>query len=179
MRGVHIHRERPGRPRLPVSQRYPRLERLGAGNIAEGFGRFRPLQFAHFLGIAKASSAETQNHLIDARKRRYIDGALFSRLQNPAKAAERATTNLLRSKLRQADEERNRRRAINRRKERSNRCPDDETSSPAPDHGAQARGAGQNSARSNRTLQRQNQSTVDETAAPCNDRTKHRRRSRR
>jgi len=49
-------------------------------NIAEGFGRFRPLQFAHFLGIAKASLAETQNHLIDARERRYIDGALFSRL---------------------------------------------------------------------------------------------------
>jgi four helix bundle protein len=101
-------------------------------NIAEGFGRFRPLQFAHFLGIAKASLAETQNHLLDAQKRRYIDAALFSRLRNLAKAAERATTNLLRSKLRQADEERNRRRAINRRRKRSSRSPDGGTSSPAP-----------------------------------------------
>jgi len=104
-------------------------------NIAEGFGRFRPLQFAHFLGIAKASLVETQNHLIDARKRQYIDVALFSRLQNLAKAAERATTNLLRSKLRQADEERNRKRAINRRRERFSRSPDDASASPAADHG--------------------------------------------
>ena len=103
-------------------------------NIAEGFGRFRPLQFAHFLGIAKASLAETQNHLIDARDRRYIEAALFSRLMNLAKAAERATTNLLRSKLRQADEERNRRRAMNRRRERSSRSPDDASASPAANH---------------------------------------------
>ena len=104
-------------------------------NIAEGFGRFRPLQFAHFLGIAKASLVETQNHLIDARDRRYIEAALFSRLWNLAKAAERATTNLLRSKLRQADEERNRKRAINRRRERSSRSPDDASASPAANHG--------------------------------------------
>jgi four helix bundle protein len=83
-------------------------------NIAEGFGRFTPGQFATFLGYAKASLVETQNHLIDARDRRYIDARLFSRLWNLAKAAERATTNLLRSKLRQAQEERRRRRAIRR-----------------------------------------------------------------
>jgi four helix bundle protein len=80
-------------------------------NIAEGFGRFRPLQFATFLGIAKASLVETQNHLVDASDRRYIDRTLFSRLLNLAKAAERATTNLLRSKLRQAEEEQRRHRA--------------------------------------------------------------------
>jgi four helix bundle protein len=74
-------------------------------NIAEGFGRFKPRQFAQFLGFAKASLQETQNHLIDARDRRYIERALLSRLWNLAKAAERATTNLLRSKLRQAEEE--------------------------------------------------------------------------
>jgi four helix bundle protein len=118
-------------------------------NIAEGFGRFRPLQFAHFLGIAKASLVETQNHLIDARKRRYIGAALFSRLRNLAKAAERATTNLLRSKLRQADEERNRRRALNKRREHSSRSPEDGTSSPAPDH----RGASPPGDRGKRTKQ--------------------------
>ena len=74
-------------------------------NIAEGFGRFRPLQFASFLGIAKASLQETQNHLIDARDRRYIDDPLLSRLWNLAKAAERVTTNLVRAKLRQANAE--------------------------------------------------------------------------
>ena len=80
-------------------------------NIAEGFGRFKPGQFAQFLGYAKASLVETQNHLIDARDRQFIDAALFSRLWNLSKAAERTTTNLLRSKLRQAQEERRRRRA--------------------------------------------------------------------
>jgi four helix bundle protein len=80
-------------------------------NIAEGFGRFRPRPFAQFLGYAKASLLETQNHLIDAKDRKYIDATLFSRLMNLAKAAERATTNLLLAKLRQADEEQRRRRA--------------------------------------------------------------------
>ena len=82
-----------------------------SANIAEGFGRFKPGQFAQFLGYARASLVETQNHLIDTRDRRFIDAALFSRLWNLSKAAERATTNLLRSKLRQAQEERRRRRA--------------------------------------------------------------------
>jgi four helix bundle protein len=75
-------------------------------NIAEGFGRFRPLPFAQFLTTAKASLQETQNHLIDGRDRGYLDDRLFSRLWNLAKAAERATTNLLRSKQRQAAAER-------------------------------------------------------------------------
>ena len=48
-------------------------------NIAEGFGRYRSRQFVTFLEIAKASLAETQNHLIDARDRNYIDRSLFSR----------------------------------------------------------------------------------------------------
>lgn len=74
-------------------------------NIAEGFGRFKPRVFAQFLGYAKGSLLETQDHLIDARDRRYVDARLFSRLWNLSKAAERATTNLLLSKLRQAREE--------------------------------------------------------------------------
>lgn len=80
-------------------------------NIAEGFGRFRPRPFAQFLGYAKASLVETQNHLVDARDRKYIDAKLFSRLLNLAEAAERATTNLLLAKLRQAEQERKQRRA--------------------------------------------------------------------
>jgi four helix bundle protein len=70
-------------------------------NIAEGFGRFGPLEFARFLAIARASLQETQNHLIDGCDRVYLDQRLFERLWNLAKAAERATTHLMRSKQRQ------------------------------------------------------------------------------
>ena len=41
-------------------------------NIAEGFGRFRPAEFAHFLEIARASLMETDNHLKDALDLRYV-----------------------------------------------------------------------------------------------------------
>jgi len=40
--------------------------------IAEGFGRFNPADFARFLGIAKASLIEAQNHLQDAVDRQHI-----------------------------------------------------------------------------------------------------------
>jgi four helix bundle protein len=39
--------------------------RSAPSNIAEGFGRFRPLEFARFLEIARASLLETHNHLGD------------------------------------------------------------------------------------------------------------------
>jgi four helix bundle protein len=47
-------------------------------NIAEGFGRFRPRDFALFLEFARASLMETQNHLIDARDREFLDEATYS-----------------------------------------------------------------------------------------------------
>ena len=40
--------------------------------IAEGFGRFNPADFARFLGMAKASLMEAQNHLQDAVDRGHI-----------------------------------------------------------------------------------------------------------
>jgi len=67
-------------------------------NIAEGFGRFTPKEFARFLSFARASIAETQNHLIDARDRGYIDEVTFTRLFNLAAAARRTTTRLIISK---------------------------------------------------------------------------------
>ncbi len=42
-------------------------------NISEGFGRYSHRDFAHFVVIARGSLAETQNHLIDARDRKYIE----------------------------------------------------------------------------------------------------------
>jgi four helix bundle protein len=71
-------------------------------NISEGFGRFTPKEFARFLGYARASLLETQNHLIDGLDRGYLDEALYNRLFNLATAALTATTNLMLSKLRQA-----------------------------------------------------------------------------
>jgi four helix bundle protein len=38
-------------------------------DIAEGFGRFRPREFARFLEYARASLMETQSSLIDGRDR--------------------------------------------------------------------------------------------------------------
>ncbi|MBI3491273.1 MAG: four helix bundle protein [Acidobacteria bacterium] len=66
-----------------------------ASNIAEGFGRFRPRDFARFLEIARASLMETQNHLRDGHDRRYIEDRLYWRLRNLSAKALRATTNLM------------------------------------------------------------------------------------
>jgi four helix bundle protein len=79
-------------------------------NIAEGFGRYHPREFAGFLRYARASLMETLNHLIDGKERGYIADPLYSRLYNLARAARRLTTRLMLAKLRQATSERERRR---------------------------------------------------------------------
>jgi four helix bundle protein len=79
-------------------------------NIAEGFGLFRPTDFARFLGYAKGSLQETRDSLIEGRDRGYFTAELASRLINLERAAEKATTNLMLAKLRQAAEERDRKR---------------------------------------------------------------------
>jgi four helix bundle protein len=71
-------------------------------NIAEGFGRYQPAEFAQYLRWARASIMETQSSLIDARDSRYVPDALFSRLFNLSAAALTATTNLMLAKQRQA-----------------------------------------------------------------------------
>ena len=38
-------------------------------NIAEGFGRFAPVQFANFVRIAIGSEVETKNHILKAWQR--------------------------------------------------------------------------------------------------------------
>ena len=43
-----------------------------ASHIAEGYGRFEPLDHARFLRMGKASLIECQNHLIDAMDRGLI-----------------------------------------------------------------------------------------------------------
>jgi len=54
---------------LPVSRDWKYCDQIrdssssGPSNIAEGFGRFRPPEFARFLDFARASLLETDNHL--------------------------------------------------------------------------------------------------------------------
>jgi len=79
-------------------------------NIAEGFGRFRPAEFGRFLSYARASLIETRNHLRDGRDSGYLSERECSRLSNLARAAERATTNLMLAKQRQASEEKKKKR---------------------------------------------------------------------
>lgn len=45
--------------------------RSAARNTAEGFGRYRPKQFQHFLTIAAGSLHETKDHLLDGFERGY------------------------------------------------------------------------------------------------------------
>jgi four helix bundle protein len=71
-------------------------------NIAEGFGRGRPREFARFLDYALGSLNETKDALIDARDRRYASPTLVSRLLNLCGAAIRVTKRLRDAKRRQA-----------------------------------------------------------------------------
>src|SRR5688500_7767547 len=47
-------------------------------NIAEGFARHSPIEFARFLDIARASAREVQSLLYVGRDRGYIDDDGFS-----------------------------------------------------------------------------------------------------
>ena len=72
-----------------------------ARNIAEGFKRYRPAEFARFLEFALGSLGETKDALIDGFDRKYLDEKLFTRLLNLTDAAAHVTRNLLLSKQRQ------------------------------------------------------------------------------
>ena len=46
--------------------------RSGPRTIAEGFGRFRPADFARYLEFARGSLTETHNHLFDGHDLKYL-----------------------------------------------------------------------------------------------------------
>ena len=66
-----------------------------ASNVAEGFGRFNPADFARFLGMARASLVEAQNHLQDAVDRGHISDESRARGHELAQVAVRDVTSLL------------------------------------------------------------------------------------
>lgn len=65
-------------------------------NIAEGFGRFLPREFSHYLRIANGSLMETSNHLQDGVDRRYFSKEDIEPLQTLARRASSAVTALIR-----------------------------------------------------------------------------------
>src|SRR5687768_5204110 len=84
------------------------------GHLAEGFGRFSPLDFARFAVMARASLLESQNHLIDLVDRGYISEEQRTALDRLAIAALEEVTGLL-EYLQSPEALRNARRARERR----------------------------------------------------------------
>jgi four helix bundle protein len=68
--------------------------RGGPRAIAEGFGRFRPADFARYLDYARGSLIETQNHLDDALDCRYLEPEEHASLYRLADRTIGATTSL-------------------------------------------------------------------------------------
>ncbi len=64
-------------------------------NISEGFGRYTHREFSHFLVIARGSLAETQDHLLNAKNRKYVKAGEFEGLWRISLDAMRALTALL------------------------------------------------------------------------------------
>lgn len=65
-------------------------------NLAEGFTRYNHGEFAYHTNVAKASLAETLNHLQDGFEERYFSTELFERMNRLAVRALKACTGLLR-----------------------------------------------------------------------------------
>ena len=84
------------------------------GHIAEGFGRFNPLDFARFVVMARASLMESQNHLLDVVDLGYISEQERRELNELAEAALGETTGLI-EYLQSPEALRNARRARERR----------------------------------------------------------------
>jgi four helix bundle protein len=62
-------------------------------NIAEGFGRFWPLEFAHKLRIAIGELHETQDHLDRALEEKFISATQHQEMYTPAARAIGASVN--------------------------------------------------------------------------------------
>lgn len=53
-------------------------------NVAEGFGRFNPLEFARFLDVSRGSAEETRALLQTARDKRFLSDEEFATLDRLA-----------------------------------------------------------------------------------------------
>lgn len=64
-------------------------------NLAEGFDKFAPREFARYTRIARGSLAETRNHVLDGRTRGYFTPDATEALLSLQRRAHVATTRLL------------------------------------------------------------------------------------
>ncbi len=64
-------------------------------NVAEGFGRYRPREFAHFLRIARGSLMETHHSAGAGFKKGYFTDSDRDRIQRLAARSSKATTRLI------------------------------------------------------------------------------------
>jgi four helix bundle protein len=65
-----------------------------ARNTSEGFGRFRPSEFARFLEFARGSLAEVQDCLIELKEKAFIDQKAFGEMWLLSKRAIGTNTRL-------------------------------------------------------------------------------------
>ena len=72
-----------------------RSSRSAPANMAEGFGYFKPRQFAKHLRIARASLMETRSHIHEG-KRRHFSVAQANHMQTLAIRTIRGTSSLIR-----------------------------------------------------------------------------------
>ena len=86
----------PALKNLTFREQIRRASSSPPANIAEGFGRFKPREFAQFLRIARASLLETRNHIEDGRTKKYFSEEELARLLDLQTRATKATTGLLR-----------------------------------------------------------------------------------
>jgi len=106
--------------REPIARDWKRRSQLEdsvwgpPGHIAEGFGRFSPLDFARFAVMGRASLIESQNHLIDFVDRGYITEEQRLKLNGLAERALEEVTGLI-EYLQSPEAARNARRARERR----------------------------------------------------------------
>jgi four helix bundle protein len=86
--------------------------------IAEGFLRFTTPEIVRYLRMARAELAEVQTHLTIGAKKNYFTAEQLQRVWPLANRAMGTTTNFLKSKLRQLEEEQRRKRNKRRTRRR-------------------------------------------------------------
>jgi four helix bundle protein len=65
-------------------------------NIAEGFGRYRPREYAQFVRIAKGSETEVLDILIEARQKGFLSVSEFRQYEIAARRAIGTAVGLIR-----------------------------------------------------------------------------------